>query len=178
MIITDMRELDNAQIRQAAQILADSIPLGWADLGEALAEIDERIIPENTLLAATHDDEVIGWGGILPQYDGNVWELHPLCVREELRGRGIGRQIISALEDAARARAGLTIIAWADDEKPGGETSLANTDLYSDLPIQLAGFKAGTHQGGFYIKCGYTLLGVIPDANGEGKPDICFGKKL
>jgi len=51
-------------------------------LQEAIKEIDERLIPENTMLAAIHNIEVVGWGGILaPVYHGNVFELHPLAVR-------------------------------------------------------------------------------------------------
>lgn len=76
-----MSQLNETQIKQAAQILTDSIPEGWPTLQDALAEINERLIPENTLLAAVENGIVIGWGGILPEYNGNVFELHPLAVR-------------------------------------------------------------------------------------------------
>lgn len=66
----------------------------------------------------------------------------------------------------------------ADDERPGGETSLANVDLYDQLPRRLAEFDPGTHQGAFYLKAGFTLVGVMPDANSPGKPDLYFAKQL
>lgn len=179
MQIINMTQLNQEQRTQAARILADSIPLGWPTLEDAQEEIRERLIPENTMLAAVEDGIVLGWGGILaPLYGGNVFELHPLAVRGDRRNRGVGRAIVLALEDAARRRGGLTIYLGADDEKEGGETSLANVDLYADLPGRIASFDPGTHQGGFYLKLGYKIIGVMPDANGIGKPDIIFGKRL
>ena len=70
-----MTQLNETQIMQAAQILTDSIPIGWPTLQDALDEINELLVPENTLLAAVENGDVIGWGGILPQYNGNVFEL-------------------------------------------------------------------------------------------------------
>ncbi|MDD4772993.1 MAG: GNAT family N-acetyltransferase [Eubacteriales bacterium] len=179
MRIINMNQATGEQIIQAARILTDSIPIGWATLEEALGEIEERLIPGNTLLAAVENGVVLGWGGILaPVYNGNVFELHPLAVRSDRRNEGIGRAVVSALEDKARRQGGLTIHLGADDEKDGGETSLANCDLYDDLPGKLNDFTPGTHQSGFYLKMGYKIIGVMPDANGRGKPDIFFGKRL
>lgn len=179
MRIINMTQLNEDQIIQAAQILTDSLPNGWPTLQEALGEIEKRLIPGNTLLAAIEDDIVIGWGGVLaPTYDGNVFELHPLAVRSDKRNHGVGRAIVTALEDEARRQGGLTIHLGADDEKGDGETSLANVDLYDDLPGKIRSFNPGTHQSGFYLKLGYKIIGVMPDANGIGKPDIYFGKRL
>lgn len=179
MYLTNMTQLNETQIVEAAQILTDSLPMGWPTLQQALEEIGERLIPENTLIAALEEGIVIGWGGILaPSYDGRVYELHPLAVRRDRRGRGVGRAIVTALEECARERGGLTIYLGADDERDGGETSLANVDLYDGLPDKMAAFSPGNHQSGFYIKLGYSIIGVMPDANGPGKPDIFLGKRL
>ncbi len=179
MQIINMTELSQKQIIQAAQILTDSLPIGYPTLQAALDEIKERLIPENILLSAVENDVVIGWGGILaPVYDGNVFELHPLAVRNDKRKQGIGREIVLSLEGEARKQGGLTIHLGADDAKDGGETSLANVDLYNDLPDKIKNFTSGTHQSGFYMKLGYKIIGVMPDANGIGKPDIFFGKRL
>lgn len=179
MQIINMTQVNKTQLIQAAQILTDSIPIGWPTLHDAMDEIKERLIPENTLLAAIENDIVIGWGGILaPMYNGNVFELHPLAVRGDKRNLGIGRTIVTALEDEARKQGGLTMHLGADDEGGDGETSFANVDLYDDLPGKINNFNSGTHQSGFYLKLGYKIIGVMPDANGIGKPDIYFGKGL
>ncbi|QUH20582.1 GNAT family N-acetyltransferase [Alkaliphilus sp. B6464] len=125
------------------------------------------------------DSLPIGWGGILaPVYNGNVFELHPLAVRSNHRNQGIGRAIVTALEDEARNQGGLTIYLGADDEIGDGETSFANVDLFDNLPGKTNDFTAGTHQSGFYLKLGYKIIGVMPNANGIGKLDIYFGKGL
>lgn len=173
-----MEQLNSDQLVQAAQIMTDSIPEGWPTLRDALDEINRLLVPENTLLAAVENEVVVGWGGILPEYGGKVFELHPLAVRSDRRGQGIGSAIVAALEDEARRRGGLTIRVGADDERDGGETSLANADLYDDLPGKIRDFSPGTHQSGFYMKLGYKIIGVMPDANGPGKPDIFLGKRL
>ncbi len=179
MKIINMAKANERQIEQAAQILTDSIPAGWPTFSDAMKEIEERLIPENTLLVAIENDEVIGWGGILaPVYNGNVFELHPLAVRKDRRNKGVGRALVTALEDEARKQGGLTIYAGADDENGDGETSFANVDLYDNLPEKIRSFQPGVHQSGFYLKLGYKIIGVMPNANGIGKPDIFFGKRL
>lgn len=178
MEIINMTQLNEHQIIQAAQILTDSIPIGWPTLQDALDEIKKLLIPENTLLAAVENDIVLGWGGILPEYNGNVFEIHPLAVRSDRRKQGIGRAIVAALENEARKLGGLTIHVGADDERGDGETSFANVDLYDDLTGKIKSFSPGTHQSGFYLKLGYKIIGVMPDANGVGKPGIFLGKRL
>ena len=106
------------------------------------------------------------------------FELHPLAVRSDRRNQGIGGAIVTALEDEARMQGGLTMHIGADDERDDGETSFANVDLYDDLPRKITNFNPRMHQSGFYLKLGYKIIGVMPDANGIGKPDIYFGKRL
>lgn len=121
MQIINMIQLNENQIIQAAQILTDSFPNGWPTLQDVLDEIEKLMVPGNTLLAAMEDDIVIGCGGILaPTYEGNVFELHPLTVRSDKRNHGVGRAIVTALEDEARRHGGLTIYLGADDQN--GET--------------------------------------------------------
>lgn len=178
MEIVNMNRLNDKQIEQAAQLLTNELPLGWATFDEAMDEIRERLVPRNTLLAAVENEEVVGWCGMLPSYGGRVFELHSLAVARHVQRKGIGAMLVSALEDAARERGGITMWLGADDEKPGGETSFANTDLYDDLPRHFNEFDPGQHQTAFYLKMGFKVVGVMPDANGIGKPDIYMAKRL
>lgn len=177
--IENMNQLPPAQMIRAAQMLTQQLPNGWATLEEAMEEIKERLIPENTLLAAVEKGEVVGWGGILaPIYGGNVFELHPLVVEGSHQKKGIGRALVQALEQAAREQGGLTIYLGSDDDQGEGKTSMAKVDLYQNLSAQMANFTPGGHAAGFYLKMGYKLIGVMPDASGLGKPDLFFGKSL
>lgn len=184
MKIATMDTLHEQQLIQAAQMLTDELSLGWPTLAAALGEVQELLHSDadghmkNQLLAALDGESVIGWGGILPSYSGRVFELHPLVVCRGKQRSGVGTTLIRALEDAARAQGGLTIYLGADDEKPEGETSLAGVDLYDDLPRQIHAFQPGTHVTAFYLKMGYRVIGVMPDANGVGKPDIFLAKRL
>ena len=180
MEIVNMQTLSHTQLTQAAQMLSDELPLGWPTLADAEAEVNERWSdePDALFLAAVDDGEVVGWCGILPQYDGKVFELHPLVVRHDRQRKGIGVALVNEIANTARERGGLTLWAGADDEKPGGETSFANADLFDNLPKRIQEFDPGSHQAAFYMKLGFKIIGVMPDANGIGKPDIYLAKRL
>ncbi len=111
------------------------------------------------------------------QYDVTAWELHPLAVRSDYRGRGIGSQLVAALEKEVAARGGVTIYLGTDYEF--GQTSLSGTDLYEDTYEKIKNIKnLRKHPYEFYQKIGYKIVGVIPDANGIGKPDIWMAKRV
>ena len=182
MKIVNMNTLSKPQLTQAAQMLTDELPLGWPTLADAADEVDmllnDEDEPDALFLAAVEDDTIIGWCGMLPEYNGNVFELHPLVVRHDRQGEGVGRKLLIEIEKAAKAKGGLTLYIGADDEAPNGETSFANADLYDDLPKRIKEFEPGTHQTAFYLKQGFKVVGVVPDANGKGKPDIKLAKSL
>ena len=58
-------------------------------------------------------------------------------------------------------------------------TSLSNVNLYENLLERIRDIKNFKgHPYEFYLKLGYKIIGVIPDANGLGKPDIFLGKRV
>ena len=60
-----------------------------------------------------------------------------------------------------------------------GTTSLFGADLYDDTYVKLANIQnTGGHPFTFYEKMGYKIVGVFPDANGIGKPDIWMAKRI
>lgn len=171
-----------AALRQAAEILTlafrEHWPDAWPTMEEALEEVHEMLAPERLCRAACDaQGNVLGWIGGIPEYDGNVWELHPLAVHPAHQRRGIGRALVADFEAQVCARGGLTILLGSDDVDD--MTTLAGVDLYSDLCEHLRNIRdLKGHPFVFYQKLGYTLIGVIPDANGRGKPDILMGKRV
>jgi aminoglycoside 6'-N-acetyltransferase I len=182
MRITDLRPDDEASIRQAAGLLVEGFqahwPNAWPDLDTALAEVwqsfgDDRI----SRVAIDESGAVLGWVGGIQQYDGHVWEVHPLVVRPDCQRQGIGRALVADLEDRVRERGGLTLFAGTDDEDH--MTSLAGVDLYPNVLEHLARIhNRRGHPYEFYQRLGFVLVGVMPDANGLGKPDIYLAKQI
>jgi aminoglycoside 6'-N-acetyltransferase I len=150
----------------------------WETLEEALEEV-HSVLCEGLALVALDDagQNVLGWIGGLPEYDGNVWELHPMVVHPDFQKQGIGRALVAEFEREVQVRGGLSIQLGTDDED--FMTSLGGVDLYDDLWGKIAHIQnLKGHPFAFYQKCGYTITGVIPDANGRGKPDILMGKRV
>ena len=179
--IGDLHADDDAGGRRAAELLVEGFgvhwPDAWPDLESALAEVHECTQPGWIALAARDEEgRVVGWTGGQPQY-ARVWELHPLVVSAAHRERGIGRALVAALEARVREQGALTLVVGTDDED--GSTSFSGADLYSDIPGHIANARGGgDHPLAFYRRLGYTVIGVVPDANGPGKPDILLAKSL
>ena len=178
MTITELGRQPDAVRQQAAALLVedfDDHPRGWPDLEAATEEVT-NVLGDGFAFAALEDSRVLGWIGGLPEYDGKVWELHPLVVRREHRLRGVGRALVAAFEDEARRRGALTFTLGTDDD--GGQTSLAGVDLYEDVPRHIAELRdlGSRHPFLFYRRLGYVVTGCMPDANGPGRPDIYMSK--
>jgi aminoglycoside 6'-N-acetyltransferase I len=167
-------------IREAAAVLLVECfdePHGWPSLPSARQELD-RIVAEGFARGVLDAGKVLGWIGGLPEYDGRVWELHPIVVRKEHRRRGIGRALVAAFEAEAATRGALTVTLGTDDDS--AMTSLSGVDLYTGLPRHLAELRdlGRCHPFLFYQKLGFVITGVMPDANGVGRPDIYMSKRV
>ncbi|MFN2459289.1 MAG: hypothetical protein ABR591_01150 [Candidatus Velthaea sp.] len=58
-------------------------------------------------------------------------------------------------------------------------TSLGGVDLYPNVLEHLAALEdRKSHPFGFYRRLGYAVVGVVPDAEGFGKPDILMAKRV
>lgn len=169
-------------IQQAAQLLVDAFqehwPDAWPSFEEGLEEIHEMLEHDRICRAAVDENgNLTGIIGGIPGYDGNVWELHPLAVQPSRQGRGIGQALVRDFEEQVRLRGGLTITLGTDDED--GMTSLSNVDLYENLWDKIRDVRnIKGHPFEFYQKMGYVITGVVPDANGKGKPDILMAKRV
>ncbi len=179
--IVDLKATMAAECEAAAYLLnvgfAQNWPGSWGTMEEARAEIVEMTRPDRIARLALDGDEVVGWIGGIPEYDGNVWELHPLVVAPARQKQGIGSLLVRDFEEQVRRRHGLTIQLGTDDVSE--MTSLANADLYTatwEKIRTIQNFKE--HPYTFYEKMGFTIVGVLPDANGRGKPDIYMAKRV
>lgn len=67
----------------------------------------------------------------------------------------------------------------ADLEEPrGGMTTLSGVDLLSNVLEHLANIEnLRGHPYAFYQRLGFSIIGAMPDANGQGKPDIFMAKR-
>jgi aminoglycoside 6'-N-acetyltransferase I len=177
--IVDLAMQASGDREAAAALLVEHYdePHGWPTLSSAREEVD-RVLAEGFARATVVAGEVVGWVGGLPEYHGRVWELHPLVVRKEHRHRGIGRALVAAFESEAARRGALTVTLGTDDDS--GMTSLSGVDLYADLPRCMAELRdlGRGHPFVFYRKLGYVVTGVMPDANGRGRPDIFMSKRI
>ena len=179
MTIADLANQPRSIRHQAAVLLVEGFdrPSGWPDLDAATREVSD-VLARGFAFAALEHDLLLGWIGALPEYDGRVWELHPLVVRPDRRLEGIGRTLVAAFEDEARRRGALTLTLGTDDDS--GQTSLTGADLYADIPRHIAELRdlGDRHPFLFYRKLGYVVTGVMPDANGPGRPDIYMSKAV
>ncbi|MGH8610565.1 MAG: GNAT family N-acetyltransferase [Gammaproteobacteria bacterium] len=169
-------------VEQAAVLLLDAFrnrTQDWQDLDSARQEVFASLSPERvSRVALGTSGSVLGWIGGIPMYGGVVWELHPLVVAEWHRRQGIGRALVEDLERVVEGRGALTLWLGSDDEND--ETSVSGVDLYADVPGAIRELKKlrGEHPYEFYLRLGFRVTGVTPDANGRGKPDIFFAKRL
>ena len=182
MKIITLSPTDKPIIQQAAQLLVDAFrehwPDAWPTCDDGMEEVHEMLEAERICRVALDENgNLLGIIGGIPGYDGNVWELHPLAVQPSMQGKGIGRALVEDLEELVRQRGGLTITLGSDDEDY--MTSLSNADLYDNLWDQIKNIQNfKRHPYTFYQKLGYVITGVVPDANGRGKPDIIMSKKI
>jgi aminoglycoside 6'-N-acetyltransferase I len=128
---------------QAALLLVEGFeePRGWPTIAAGREEV-QNVLTQGFARALLESDTLLGWIGGLPEYHGRVWELHPLVVRHDQRRRGLGRRLVQAFEAEVRARGAFTVTLGTDDDS--GMTSLADTNLYDDVPRHIAGLREGS----------------------------------
>jgi aminoglycoside 6'-N-acetyltransferase I len=181
MKIIDLTAEQTARIEQVAAILVEAFarfPDTFDTLDEARAEVLESFQPHRiSRVALDENGAAVGWVGGIPQYDGNVMELHPLAIKPSHQRQGIGRALVADLEAHARSRGAITVVLGSDDEFDG--TNLYGQDLYPDIAAWITNIKnIRNHPYEFYQKCGYVIYGIVPDANGFGRPDILMAKRV
>lgn len=171
--------LTDDQIAQCARVLRDAFaPIGaYGDPGKAEAEVATFLTdPDRFAIAAIEAGAVRGFVGGIDTYS-HALELHPLVVDPPSQGQGVGAALVRALEAQAAARGKLAVYLGTDDEVGG--TSLFGADIFPGALAKLADITPTTgHPFFFYRKLGYEPVGLIPDANGFGKPDLLMARRV
>jgi aminoglycoside 6'-N-acetyltransferase I len=179
MHIVDLHPNNTQAIEQTAHLLIENFsPHAWSDMPTALEEVQSSFGPDHISRVALDEQEnVLGWIGGISVYKGNVWELHPLVVARRHQGQGIGRALVHDFEQQVESRGGLTILLGTDDDDY--RTTLSRVNLFPNVYEHIGRIKnLHQHPYEFYQKLGYVIVGVIPDANGSGKPDILMAKSV
>src|SRR3989440_1030477 len=182
MHVVDLHSDDESAIHQVAMLLVEGFalnwPEAWPDLESAVEEVRESFEAGRiSRVALDEDGTVLGWISGISQYRGHVWELHPLVVRVNQQGKGIGRALVTDLEGRVKERGGLTITLGTDDVSQ--QTTLAGINLFPHVWEHVTHIKnLKRHPYEFYQKLGFVIVGVMPDANGLGKPDILMAKSV
>jgi aminoglycoside 6'-N-acetyltransferase I len=178
MQIVDLESSNERMVNEAAAILFEAFPHSWTDMDEALEEVHECLESGRiTRVAIDNNGFALGWIGGKSMYGGNVWEMHPLVVSAKSRGLGIGSALVKDFEEQVEQRGAMTVWLGSDDEH--GSTSISGVDVYPDVFKHIAGIRnLKSHPYEFYQKLGYNIVGICPDANGFGKPDIYMAKRV
>ncbi len=178
--IISFEELSETQHEAAAHILMRALapwPSAYQSLDEAREEVNSFVgNPERLALAALEGNALRGWIGAIRNYS-HGWESHPLAVDSDYARRGIGTQLVRALEETAQAQSICTLYVGTDDEFGG--TNVFDKDLYPDVGGHMRNLApAKGHPFVFYRKVGFSVVGLLPDVNGPGKPDIFMAKRI
>ena len=83
--IIDLTRQQEMYIQQCAEIIhlafRENWVNAWSTIEDGLEEVHEMLADDRILrIALSPENRVLGWIGGIPEYDGNVWELHPLAV--------------------------------------------------------------------------------------------------
>jgi aminoglycoside 6'-N-acetyltransferase I len=180
MTIVALDDLSPEQVEALAELTLDAAAQhapGWLPAIEnAREEIDDARATNKQTRVLLDGHTPLGWVSAGPAW-GRIWELHPLIVGRPHQRRGVGRTLVRTVEAIAREHGALTMLLGTSDLTDA--TSLSNADLYTDLPAQLAAVRSRKpHPVEFWQRVGYTIVGVLPDAEAVGKPSIQLARRL
>jgi aminoglycoside 6'-N-acetyltransferase I len=178
MQIVNLSGEDKEKIDEVAHLLLEGFTEAWNDMKECLSEVEDTLQKDRiSRIAVNEAGKIVGWIAGSSNYGGNVWDLHPLVVHKDYRNKGIGKALVFDFENCVREKGGITIYLGSDDEN--NSTNLFGQELYPDVLDNLKQIKnKNGHPFEFYKKVGFSIVGVLPDANGFGKPDIFMAKRV
>ncbi len=173
---------DPIQIDELARLTYDAFKTHAPDWLPAAADARRRVLQATgadriNRVLLNSDAKPRGWIGVTPINHGRIWEIHPLAVAPAEQGNGYGSMLVREIERLAQLRGVLGLLVGTSDET--GATPLYGVDLYQN-PCGLLNRLTGTEQHAvtFWRKIGFTIVGVVPDAEGRGRPGITLAKRV
>jgi aminoglycoside 6'-N-acetyltransferase I len=180
--ITTLKAEDTLLIDILAQLAHDAFKLpapSWLPtVKDARRQVLKALAP-NRICRVLLDsaNSPLGWIAAIPMNHGRIWEIHPLVVSVHEQGKGYGRALVADLERLARQEGALGLFAGTSDETDA--TTLYGVDLYENPLGSLANIRSKRkHAYEFWLKIGFRIVGVLPDAEGRGKPAIHLAKRI
>jgi aminoglycoside 6'-N-acetyltransferase I len=183
MKIVDFPETDKLTLEKLIQLTWEAgkqhNPFWLPTTKDAKDEVHEALSSSKICRVLMDGELPLGWGAIVPQGYG-VWELHPLVIDPAYHRKGYGKYLVGELEKLAVAAGATTMVLSTADAI--GATTIGGIGLYDDplgrlTKIDVTNAGEG-HAFQFWRKVGYSLVGVLPDAEGRGVPSIQFSKRL
>ena len=180
MRIEELDGTDKALLEKLARLTHEAVAThspNWlptmTDAREEVADATEA--DRFTRVLYDDDRNPLGWVSAFHTY-GTVWEIHPLVVDAKHQRQGHGARLLAEIEALAASRgAGVLIVGTADETRA---TSLSGMDLYIDPMGAMASMTFDqSHPVGFWLRMGYALVGITPDAEGPGIPTINLAKR-
>jgi aminoglycoside 6'-N-acetyltransferase I len=180
MQIQDLDATDESLLEKLAALTHEAAAFNFPNwlptMDDAREEVSDATAEGHiTRVLLDNAAEPLGWASCFHAY-GHVWEIHPLVVSVNQHRKGYGARLLADIETLAAARgAGVLVVGTADET---GATSLGGVDLYRDPIAALANMTAAaSHPVGFWLRMGYALVGVTPDAEGPGLPSLNLAKR-
>jgi len=178
--IIDLKESDLEHVSEISYFLFDCFkkysPEWLPNLEMCHDEIVESFAPDRKSRVMVDSEGVpIGWIGAI--IDRDVWEIHPIAVSKDHQQNGLGKQLVLDIENLARQSGASAVWAGTSDET--NSTSFSRIDLYKEPELSFRNIEApDDHPVRFWLGAGYSIVGVMPDDEGLGKPGIHFAKRV
>jgi len=147
------------------------------DKSESKETILHLLRGKNRLFVAEESSRVIAFVGVLHHVFPKAYQIEPLIVEHQFRRQGIGGKLLELTEFKLKQEGIHTLFITAQDTE--SSTNLSGQDFYADNPLALlANIEYSNHPMRFYEKRGYHITGIIPDANGFGRPEYILSKRI
>jgi len=169
---------DAALLRGVADLLVIAFPTIYAgNVTQALADVVQFAPEDRSLVARDSEGAPIGWVRMEHFKKQSSAEIKLVAVHPTRRRQGVGRTLVMASEERMRVIGCVTMLATVGDTR--GRTNLYGMDVTEDAPRLLANFAChADHPAGFFLKIGYRLVGLLPDAYGPGKHDLTLARRI